>query len=91
MRQFGWRQILLVIEDASHFVFDYNECDKIPFAKTIHKNWVGWINWKESMAKKGVNTMNFQLFLKKTIQVIIINCSTKFPSLNFLNKKTNSY
>ncbi|KAH0765390.1 hypothetical protein KY285_001261 [Solanum tuberosum] len=51
MRQFGRRQILLFKRDTSRYVFDYNGCDKIPYAKDICQEWAGRVNLKESMTE----------------------------------------
>ncbi|KAH0729393.1 hypothetical protein KY290_000528 [Solanum tuberosum] len=51
MRQFGRRQILPFKGDTSRYVFDYNGCDKIPYAKDICQEWTGRVNLKESMAE----------------------------------------
>ncbi|KAH0705576.1 hypothetical protein KY289_010652 [Solanum tuberosum] len=51
MRQFGRRQILPFKGDTSRYVFDYNGCDKIPYAKDICQEWAGRVNLKESMAE----------------------------------------
>ncbi|KAH0675521.1 hypothetical protein KY285_023322 [Solanum tuberosum] len=51
MRQFRRTQILPFKGDISRYVFDYNECDKIPHAKEILDEWVGRVNLKESMSE----------------------------------------
>ncbi|KAH0682847.1 hypothetical protein KY285_020355 [Solanum tuberosum] len=51
MLQFGRTQILPFKGDTSHYVFDYNGCDKIPYAKDICQEWAGQVNIKESMTK----------------------------------------
>ncbi|KAH0679329.1 hypothetical protein KY284_020414 [Solanum tuberosum] len=39
MRQFCRKQILPFKGDTSHYIFDYNGCDKIPYAKDIRQEW----------------------------------------------------
>ncbi|KAH0700949.1 hypothetical protein KY284_015164 [Solanum tuberosum] len=51
MRQFGRRQVLPFKGDTSRYVFDYNGCDKIPYAKDICQEWAGRVNLKESMTE----------------------------------------
>ena len=46
MRQFGKVQIIPAQGDASSFIVDYNEKDKIPFAKIILQEWAGRVNMK---------------------------------------------
>ena len=54
MRQFGRFQVIPVQGDASSFIVDYNEKDKIPFAKIILQEWAGRVNMKWAMTEKQI-------------------------------------
>ena len=52
MRQFSRTQVIPAQGDASSFIVDYNENDKIPFAKIMLQEWAGRVNMKWDMTKK---------------------------------------
>ena len=74
MRQFGKVQIIPAQGDASSFIVDYNEKDKIPFAKIILQEWAGRVNmkWKVTEDRYGAGYVDeYKTWLHKDLRGIV--------------------